>query len=191
LADTRNENLCNMNLAQISGSLIFITTITTLTGEKLYNCSNPDIYLPYCVIPVHYHIKLHIEKYFNLKNEYDSLKFIGESYTTINILQLTKNIKLNGLNLFIINPITAIKNNIIYALKESSVPNDLKFYFSDVLYPGLYTLKIKFFGYLIQDSTKEKTSFSSFFANNNDAIAWVNIKLLKIHIDTYNYISII
>jgi len=162
------------------------TTITMLTGEKLYNCSNPDICLPSYVIPVHYLIKLQIQKYnFSSKNQYDTLKFTGESSTTINILEPTRNIKLHGLNLFIINPITAIKNNIIYALKESSISNDLKFHFSDVLYPGLYTLNIKFHGYLIQNSTKEHSFFRSFYTKKKNGIAWVNIKLLKIHVNGY------
>jgi len=88
-----------MNLALINSSVIFIT-ISILTGEKLENCRNPnDTCLPYYVIPVHYHIKLtHLYKgnydvywpmLLNMKDEYDSFNFLGESSTTINILQST------------------------------------------------------------------------------------------------------
>jgi len=120
LADTWNKNLCNMEQAYISSSLIFIVTITILTGEKLNNCSNPnDTCLPYYVIPIHYHIKLthligtydsYLARLLNLKR--DSFHFHGESHTTINILQPTQCIKLHKLNLIIHQgKITLIKNN--------------------------------------------------------------------------------
>jgi len=144
-----------------------------LTSEKLYNCSNPDICLPYYVIPVHYHIKLHIEKYdFSLKNQDDNFTFSGESSTTINILQSTKNIKLHGFNMLIILPkLTFITKNAhtFYQLKESSMSNLIKFHFSNVLNPGLYTLRLKFIG-LKEDSTKERTFFRSFHTNKENGI---------------------
>jgi len=147
---TKN-NLYNMNLAQISSSVIFIITITILTGENLNNCKNPnDTCLPYYA-PVHYHIKLtHLymgkcDFYWtklNIKNEYDSFNFHGESSTTINILQSTQYIKLHMLNLHIINDsnIILIKNSgIIYAPKtyiKTYKTNYSTFHFSDVLSPG-------------------------------------------------------
>jgi len=58
LANSRNDNMCNMNLARISSCLIFII-ITSLIGEELNNsCNLRDTSLPYYVKPVHYHIKL-------------------------------------------------------------------------------------------------------------------------------------
>jgi len=173
-----------MNLAQISSSVIFIITITILTGEKLENCKNPnDICLPYYVIPVHYRIKLtHSHMIMNvswaklLKHEYDGFNFHGESSTTINILHFTQHIKLHMLNL-IINKgrIKLIKNNgIIYALKkyiETSERNLLELRFFNVLSPGLYTLKMEFRGLLTENSAK--SFFKSFYTNKESGIAWV------------------
>jgi len=168
-----------MNQAHIS-SLIFIVTITILTGKKLNNCSNPnDTCLPYYVIPVHYHIKLthlteindfYLIKLLNFKNEDDSFYFLGESHTTINILQSTQYIKLYMLKLIISDWSTLIKNNgIIYALKKYTVKiysetNLLEFYFFNVLSPGLYTLKLGFFGRLTETSSK------SFYTNKKNGI---------------------
>jgi len=127
LADSRNDNLCNMNLAHISSSLIFIITITTLTGEKLNtSCNLGDKCLPSYVIPVHYHIKLkhmytgahdlYRSKLINSENIHNSLYFHGESTATVNILTSTQFIKLHRLKLIVISSkITIIKNNgIIY-----------------------------------------------------------------------------
>jgi len=173
-----------MNLAQISSSIIFMITINILTGEKLENCESPnDTCLPYYVIPVHYHIKLthlYMGKYdvywpmlLNMKDEYDSFNFIGESSTTINILQSTQYIKLNMLNLRIINwsNITFIRNSgIIYTLKkytEISETNLIEFYFSNILYPGIYTFKMEFVGRLTENSTKN--FFKSFYTNEGNS----------------------
>jgi len=172
-----------MNLAQIS-SVIFMTTISILTGERLESCNSPNICLPYYVIPVHYHIKLtHLYKenydfYWaelnvNIKNEYDNFNFYGESSTTINILQSIQYIKLHKLNLYIIKSnITLIKNNgIIYELTnytQTSETNLSEFYFSNV-FPGLYTFKIEFFGRLTETSTK--SSFKSFYTNKENGTA--------------------
>jgi len=188
-----------MNLAHISSSVIFIITITILTGENLNICKIPnDTCLQYYVIPVHYHIKLtHIymgkclndDFYWtklNIKNEYDSFNFYGESSTTINILLSTQHIKLHMLSLDIINDsnITFIKSNgIIYAPKtyiKAYETNISEFRFTDILPPGIYTFKIEFFGLLTENS--EKSFFKSFYTNKKNGIAWVNIKQLKIHI---------
>jgi len=167
-----------MNLAQISSSIIFMITISILTGEKLKSCKNlNDICLPYHVIPVHYHIKLtHIywPKLLNIKDEYDSFNFHGTSITTINILQSTHYIKLNMLNLNIINRsnLTLIRNNgITYALKNyTEIPetNLIELYFSNILYPGLYTFEMIFFGRLTENSTKG--FFKSFYTNKGNSI---------------------
>jgi len=175
-----------MNLAQISICLIFIITITILTGEKLnYLYNLRDTSLPYYVIPVHYHIKLtHMymeandldwSKLLNLKTKNDSFNFYGESSTTINILQSTQDIKLHTLNL-IISPwkvITMIKNNgRIYELEkylQTSETYLLKSQFPSVIPPGLYTLKLEFVGHLTEDSTKN--FFRSFYTNKENGIA--------------------
>jgi len=177
-----------MNLTHISSSLIFIITITTLTGEKLNNwCNLNNTCLPYYVIPVHYHIKLtqlakfeymgnsysYSVKLLNLRNEYDSSKFLGESNITINILQSTQYIKLHALNLIIIPwKITMIKNNdIIYELEEYLQTSEiylLKSPFLSVIFPGLYTLKLEFVG-LTEDSAKN--FFRSFYTNKENGFA--------------------
>jgi len=170
LADSRNDNLCNMNLAHISSYLIFIITITTLTGEKLNNsCNLKDTSLPYYVIPVHYHIELthmnmeandlYWSKILNLENKNDIFNFYGESNITINILQSTQYIKFHKLNLIIIPwKITMIKNNgIIYKLEKSLQTSEtylLESQFLSVLSPGLYTLKLEFVGHFTEDSLK-------------------------------------
>jgi len=113
-------------------------------------------------------------KLLNLKNEYDSFNFHGESNTTINIFQPTQYIKLHKLNLTIIpSKITIIKNNgIFYEPKnylEIFKKNLLEFRFANVLSPGLYTLKIEFLGGLTESSSKN--FFKSFYTNKENGIA--------------------
>jgi len=157
-----------MNLAQISSSFIFITTITILTAEELYHCSSC---LPNYVIPMHYRIKLSFEKYdFNLENKY-GFNFYGESNITNNnnILQTTKYLKLHILNLIITQrKTTLIKNNIIYAVKKSSERDLLSFLFSNVLSPGLYTLTMEFSGRFTKNSAKD--FFKSSYTNKENGI---------------------
>jgi len=162
-----------MNQACISSSLIFIITITILTCEKLSDCSNSNIYLSNYVIPVHYHIKLSHScenDDFSLKIDCDSFEFYGESSTIINILQSTKYIKLHALNLFIRRgKITLIKNNgVTYTMKthiETHQTNLLEFNFYNVLFPGLYTLKMEFFGHLTENFSKN--FFKSFYIKSS------------------------
>jgi len=168
-----------MNQAyMISSSLIFIITITILTGEKLNNCSNSNTCLSYYVIPVHYHIKLNhsFEDYdFSLKINYDSFEFYGESSTIINILQSTKYIKLHALNLFIRSgKITLIKNNGITYRMETYIEiyqtnqRNVEFNFYNVLSPGLYTLKTEFFGRLTEKFSKNV--FKNFYKQKENNI---------------------
>jgi len=170
-----------MNLVQISSSVIFMSTISILTGGKLESCKNPNgICLPYYVIPVHYHIRLthlyrpHLyQKFLNMKDEYAFFHFLGESSTTINIFQSTQYIKLNMLNLRIINRsnITMLRNSgITYTLKnyiEISKANLVKFYFSNILYPGLYTFKTEFAGQFTENSAK---SFFKIFYTKGSSV---------------------
>jgi len=167
-----------MNLVQISSSVIFMSMISILTGGELESCTNPnDICLPYYVIPVHYHIRLtHLyrPKLFNMKDEYDIFNFLGESSTTINILQSTQYIQLNMLNLRIINRsnITMIRNSGITYTQENHTEiretNLIEFYFSNILYPGLYTFKTEFAGKLTENSAE--SFFKSFYTNEGSSI---------------------
>jgi len=134
------------------------------------------------VIPVHYNINLtHLyteayeicwAKLFNLKNEYNSFNFHGESSTIINILQSTQYIKLHKLN--IINwKITMIKSNgMIYVLEEYSQTSEtylLESQFPSVIFPGLYILKIEFLGRHTKNPLKN--FFKSFYTNKENGIA--------------------
>jgi len=165
-----------MNQAyRISSSIIFIITITILTGETLNNCSNSNTCLPYYVIPVHYHIKLNtIENY-----DYYSLflfgfiHFRGEFSTIINVVQSTKDIKLHALSLDIFrDKIMLIKNNgVTYALKTfigtfGTNMSEQIFHFFNVLSPGLYTLKMEFFGHL--NEKYSKNVFKSFYSRKEN-----------------------
>lgn len=170
-----------MNLAQISSSVIFITSITFLTSEKLNNSNIiNDIRLPNYVIPLHYSIKLRTffkDDDFYMMNLRNTKKvnfvFYGESSTTINIHISTQNISLHTLNLNINElKIKMIKSDsTIYELKEFS--HDLtmhlsNLYFVDVLSPGLYTLKIEFTSRIITDDNVEKTLFRSNYTNKKN-----------------------
>jgi len=181
LAGTWDENLYNMNIAQISNSVIFIITITSLTGKELNKCSNLNVTcLPYYVIPMHYHIKLissdnkkfDFTLLLNVENEYDFI-LLGESSITINVLLSTQYIKLHVLNL-VINKrtLTLIKNNgVLYVAEkytENFETNLLEFCFSNVLSPGLYTLKLKFLAHLTENSSK---NFFKSFTNKENGIA--------------------
>jgi len=172
-----------MNLALISSSLIFIITITTLTGEKLNNrCNLNDTFSPYYLIPVHYDIKLihlygklktysHSAELLNLRNEYESFNFRGASNTTINILQSTRYIELHIVDVIVISSkTTLIKNNgIIYVLEEflrTSETYVLESQFPSLIFPGLYTLKLEFLG-----NITEENFFRSFHTNEENDIA--------------------
>jgi len=109
----------------------------------------------------------------NLKNEYDSFNFHGESNTTINILRSTQCIKLH-ISLIIIpqNTITMIKNHgIIYTVKfviYNPETNIFELFFINGLSPGLYTLKLVFFNQLTERSSKNV--FKSFYTNKKSSI---------------------
>jgi len=106
---------------------------------------------------------------FNL-DKYD--KFYGEYNITINILQTTKYIiiKLHILNLIITQrKTTLIKNNIIYTVKKFFEKGFLRFRFSNVLSPGLYTLTMEFSGRFTENSAKD--FFKSSYTNKENGIA--------------------
>jgi len=171
-----------MNLAHISSSLILVITITILTGEKLNNrCNLNDTCSPYYIIPVHYNIKLtqlygklktysYSVELLNLRNEYESFHFRGESSTTINVLKSTQYIKLHKLDLIVIpSKTTMIKNNgISYVLKEYLQTSEtylLESQFPSIIFPGFYTLKLEFLGKL------RENFFRSFHTNEENGIA--------------------
>ncbi|XP_077264153.1 glutamyl aminopeptidase-like isoform X2 [Temnothorax americanus] len=150
-----------MNLAQISSSLIFITTIAIVTGKELNNPSfKTQFYLPFPelgVFPVHYAIRLTalIEKYdlymtqpSDIKQEYSSILPYIKSSITINIIQSTHKIRLHTLNIHNSGITLTGRNNndnIPYAVREIeyiSETNILEIYFSDILYPGVYSLTL-------------------------------------------------
>jgi len=118
---------------------------------------------------------LYWSKLLNLKNKTDSFNFYGESIITISILQSTQYIKLHTLNLIIFpwKVITMIKNNgIIYKLEkylQTSETYLLTSQFPSVISPGLYTLKLEFFGHLTEDSAKN--FFRNFYSNNENSLA--------------------
>jgi len=110
-------------------------------------------------------------KLLNFTNEYNSFYFYGESNTTINILQSTQYIKLHIINSIIISwKITIIKNNgITYKnYTKTFKTNLLEFHFTNVLSPGLYTLKMGFLGRLTENFSK---NFQSFYTNKEKGTA--------------------
>lgn len=170
-----------MNLAQISSSVIFITVIAILTGEKINNFNVPnDFRIPNYVTPLHYSIK--IRTYFksddfymvNLRNtEKTNFFFYGESNITINIHRSTQNITLHTINLNVNElKIKMIKSDsIIYVLKELSHDYTMhlsNLHFVDVLSPGLYTLKMEFTSHIITDDNVEKNFFRSSYTSKED-----------------------
>jgi len=145
-----------MNLAQIS-SLIFITVVTIVTGEKLNNSNIPNDLHLLNVFPVHYVIKLFlpIEKYEehlpNVTNNYSNFLFRGESSISINILHTMKIIKLHKINLNINHQMIKLigSNGIVHSPKHFIHYTETEYfglYFN--VYPGLYILKIEFFNWL-------------------------------------------
>jgi len=117
---------------------------------------------------------LYWPKILNLKNEYDSFNFHGESSITINILQSTQYIKLHKQDLIIIPwKITMIKNNgIIYVLEEYlQTPETylLESQFPSAISPGLYTLKLEFVSHLTENSAKN--FLRSFYTNKENSLA--------------------
>jgi len=142
-----------MNLAQIR-SLIFITVVTFVTGEKLNNSDIPnDLHLSN-MFPVHYVIKLilPIEKYEehlpNVTNNYSNFLFRGECNITINILHTMKIIKLHKINPTINHQMIKLigSNGIMHSPKHFVHYTETEYFglYFDV-YPGLYILKLEVF----------------------------------------------
>jgi len=136
----------NMNLAQIS-IVIFITTIMILTSEGL-NDVKP---LANRVIPVHCNIQLTALLSNDSRDESKKgskyIDFEAITGTIINLLHSTNSIKFSTLNLHINQQSVQLiePNGVVHYLNEilySSEKNVSTFYFSELISPGFYTLKI-------------------------------------------------
>jgi len=147
-----------MNLAQIS-IVIFITSITILTSEGLNDVKSSA----YHVIPVHCNIKLISLLSNDSRNESKKgtkyVHFDATTDTIINMLHSTNSIKFHTLNIHInqqsvqlieTNGVVHYLNKILY----SSEKNVSTFYFSELLSPGFYTLKINSTSYLTEYGTE-------------------------------------
>lgn len=198
----------NMYLAQITSSIIFISTLTILTGEKLNTSStvnnfSDDFANP--VIPMHYDIKLTLiltkydsnrTKSSGVKNEYGSFLFYGKASITIHILRSTQNIKLHASNLGINNWMTTLTQNkdIIYKPDEflyNTETNILDLHFLDVLSPGFYTLKMDLVGQITDKDTE--SFFRSSDINKEEDTVYVRMRIyiyIYFHNIIYNVIII-
>lgn len=182
-AGTWNENRCNMNATQISNSvklIIFISIAENLNNSNILSDFQPT--LAYYVAPVHYDIKLSLvatKSNFsttdssNIRNEYVSFFCHGESRITINILQSMRNITLHTSNLGVNDgKITMVKNNgETYKLRRffySFTMNSLELQFYDILYPGLYTLKINTISYITPSDAEN--FFRSSYINKEESL---------------------
>jgi len=133
--------------------LIIMIPIVT-TGES-YDYS---INFHLSTVPMHYNIKLipHVNDFVEAKKIIKrDFAFNGECSININNLYSKGYIRLQKLNLDIVNSVTLItKNGIIYktkTVKYYSLANFLVIRFSIVLRPGLYTVKMIFSRQAIDD----------------------------------------
>ncbi|KYN19638.1 Aminopeptidase N [Trachymyrmex cornetzi] len=174
-----------LKLQRIKPNIIFIIVITTLNDAEVNNFRIPEERLPDYVMSVHYTIKLtHMiyqcsdtydiicEQILNYRSFPSTFLFYGETSTTINILQSTQYITMHTINLLITNRDTTLTsdNGIIYVLnkyKYASQTDILKFPLSYKLLPGLYTLKIEFFGHL---SENHKGIYKHFYTGNRTVL---------------------
>lgn len=184
-----------MHLARISSSIIFITMLTILHGEKLNISSTVNnLRNDFAnVIPVHYDVRLTLllakydsnrTEWSNVKSEYGSFLFYGKSSVTIHILRSTQNIKLHALNLGINNWMTTLtrSKDIIYEPDEflyNTETNILDLHFFDVLSPGFYTLKMDLVGYITDKDTDN--FFRSSDINREEDTMYVNAENLYIY----------
>jgi len=126
----------------------------------------------FSMVPMHYNVKLipHVNDFVEAKKiiKHD-FAFDGQSIININNLHSRRCIKLQKLNLDIVNSVTlTTKNGIIYktqAIKYDSLANLLEIYFSIVLLPGLYTVKMIFNHQAIDD---EVEGFRNIYVNENE-----------------------
>lgn len=172
-----------MNASQISNGvklLIFVTIAENLNNSNILSDFRPTI--AYYVVPVHYDIKLNLiatknnfsrTNSSNIRNEYISFLCHGESKITINVLQSMRNITLHTLNLGVNDGKTTIvkSNGETYRLKRffySFKMKSLELHFDDILYPGLYTLKINTIGYITPNDAEN--FFRSSYVNEEESL---------------------
>jgi len=113
------------------------------------------------MVPMHYNVKLipHVNDFMEVKNIFKpDFAFNGESSININNVYSRRHIRLQKLNLDIVNSVTLItKNGIIYkttTVKYFALANLLEIHFSNVLLPGLYTVKMIFSYQAIDDEVE-------------------------------------
>lgn len=127
--------------------------MTIVTGEKSNDSTSNNYHLPNeTVVPVHNVIQLTLSiqrsnvQMPSFVKELHNFHFDGESRLTINILHATKIIKFYKQNLHIDREVIELvdSNGIIYNTHYTffDEPDYLGLYFSDVLFPGLYTLDV-------------------------------------------------
>ncbi|XP_024890926.1 aminopeptidase M1-like [Temnothorax curvispinosus] len=160
-----------MNLENMRSTLIFIIAATILTGGKSQNnFSIPIESIRLSVnymVPIHYNIKLIPNTHIHDSNKakpsiiiinHGHVLFDGESSITINILQSTQYIKLHGLNLLISLSIKLFKGDgLMYKMSKftyGSEPDILVFHFNEILFPGLYCMKVDYVGRMTDDDTE-------------------------------------
>lgn len=141
---------------------------TILNGcESQKNFSIPtDFRLSSMIIPIHYDLKLffvNIDADDNSKplpsfitDNYDNY-FYGDSSITINIFRSTRNVTLHILDLDLSNwPELIRRDGVIFEPKNiTRKGNLLDLYFSSLLFPGLYNMKIDFYGQTTNDNATE------------------------------------
>lgn len=145
-----------MNLANIGSALMFIVATIILTDSMAQN--NLSVNMNLTMVPVHYSVKLTI---IDLKtititvNKYKNTPFYGGSSINVNILNLTRTIGLHKINLSVSNAILIARDGTIYKVAyvlHNSETDILNYYFEDMLYPALYTLKMNFVSQVRENS---------------------------------------
>jgi len=151
--------------------VIFITRITILTCEGL-NDVKP---FAYPIIPVHCNIKLTVLFSNDSRNESKKgskcVYFEATTGTIINILHSTNSIKFHTLNMHINQQsVQLIETNgvVHYEILYSYEKHVSTFYFSELVSPGFYTLKINSTSYITEYDTEQ--FFGSYLKGKNNLL---------------------
>jgi len=132
--------------------LMFIIATTVCTGSESQTDRIKVSY--FSAVPIHYRLNLipstEIDKFdVQTINIHKSISFDGISRIFINILHPISLISLQKLNQRILFMKLITRNGITYEMRYyiyDHASNLLRIYFSDVLLPGFYTLKMEFTG---------------------------------------------
>jgi len=147
---------------------MFIIATTVCTGIKSQTDSIKVSH--FSSVPIHYRLNLvsstEKDEFDDVQtiNEHKSVSFDGESRIIINILYPISFIKIQKLNQRITFTKLITRNSITYEARGfiyDHASNYLKIYFSDVLLPGFYTLKMEFIGNTTHDNVE------GFFKNSH------------------------